>query len=511
MVGRGLDCTIVLADPAVSRKHFRLVRQGDTVEAIDMGGANGTNINGGRTSRHTLEPGDQIEVGTTVLEFHIEGMEPVRQQKAFPVSSGGQESMQGDAGGQGKRGMGLYIGLAAAGLLVLGGGGAGAWLLMGNSGGEGKSEEKVEEADVSKLLKEAKGLIDDGEWADAIDTLAKAKKLSPNNGEVKGLLHKAKEEQDYAEDIEEAAKLSKKKKYSEALKLLEDVPTTSEQHDDAQDALKDVKSRWLRTLVASAREAVEAGESAKADKLLDKVLKLNPKHTEAKMLKAQVAGEPAEEAGDSDKKAPAAPAGRPAEAASKVFKRALKAYHNRKWSAAQQAFEVVAKGNYKKNERSKAAKHLAATKIVASVMANAAGMSNPLKKAAAYRKAYQADKDVDGHFGPVLIKKVTESYVRAAKMQYQRRRYGKAAQLVREALNYDPENAEAMKLDDQCTTKAGELLKAAKSHLDKQNYGKARDLARQVKSMLPNLDPRVAEARDIEKKAAAASVAGDDD
>ena len=73
------------------------------------------------------------------------------------------------------------------------------------------------------------------------------------------------------------------------------------------------------------------------------------------------------------------------------------------------------------------------------------------------------------------------------------------------------ENAEAMKLDDQCTTKAGELLKAAKSHLDKQNYGKARDLARQVKSMLPNLDPRVAEARDIEKKAAAASVAGDDD
>ncbi|HAN30676.1 MAG TPA: hypothetical protein DCQ06_03680 [Myxococcales bacterium] len=512
LVGRGLDCTIVLADPAVSRKHFRVVRRDDEVEAVDMGGANGTNINGSRVSRHALQPGDQIEVGTTVLESHIGGVEPVRQQKAFPVSTSTSADVDSSEGASSERGVGLYIGLAVAGLMVLAGGGVGAWLLMGSGGDDkAKAEQGAEDADVSKFIKEAKGLIEDGEWADAIDTLSKARKIAPKNSDVKDLLNKVKEEQDYADDIEEAGKLAKKKRYSKALKLLEDIPDSSEQHDDAQDALKDVKSKWLRTLLASAREAVELGENTKAEKLLTQVLKLNPKHTEAKVLKSQVSGDDQADAdsGSADKKP--APTEKPTEAASKVLKRAFKSYHNRQWSAARKAFATVAKGNYKKSERTKAAKHLSAVKIVSTAMVSAGSMSSPVKKAVSYRKAYQADKDVDGHFGPTLIKKVTESYVTAAQMQYKRRRYGKAAQLVREALNYDPENAAAMKLDDQCTTKAGELLKAAKSHLSKGNYGKARDLARQVESMLPNLDPRVGEARGVAKKAAEASVAGDDD
>ncbi len=514
LVGRGLDCDIVLADPAVSRKHFRIVRSGDDVDAIDMGGANGTNVNGERVSRQRLTSGDQIEVGTTVMQLHVEGA-AAPKPRDFPQAGGAAAAPAAAKKGGSK--VGLIIGLAAAGILVLGGGGVAAWLVM--SGDDEVKEEKSDEPDISALIKDAKGLIDDQEWAEAVDTLKKARKKAPTNTDVKGMLHKAEEELEAAESLEEGEKLAKKKRYKEAIEHFKEVPNSSEQFSEAQDAIKEAKVDLANGYLKAARAAMEAGESDKAKKLIAQVLKLDPKHTEGKLLAEQLEGEGSggdnagdkggDDKGGKDSKGEAA--AKPSVSADKLLSKGLKAYHNRQWSAAQQAFTALTKGGYSKKDRAKAAKYLSASKDVAAAFGTAESQSNPLKQASAFRKAYAADKRVDGHFGPMLVKKLTAAYVTAAQAFYKRGRYAKASEAVREAMNYDPENAKAMKLEDQCMSKAAQLLAKAKSHMEKKNYATAQGLAREVMGVLPTMDPRSAEARDIAKKAAAASVAGDDD
>jgi hypothetical protein len=72
-IGRLPDCSVVLADPNVSRYHAE-VRPvpGDpgSYEIADMGSTNGTRVNGMPVlTAQPLRPGDQITVGSTTLAF----------------------------------------------------------------------------------------------------------------------------------------------------------------------------------------------------------------------------------------------------------------------------------------------------------------------------------------------------------------------------------------------------------------------------------------------------------
>ena len=67
VVGRDPTCDLVLTDPRVSRRHahIRATDAGFLLE--DLGTTNGTYLNGVRTERSDVLPGDRIEVGDTVL------------------------------------------------------------------------------------------------------------------------------------------------------------------------------------------------------------------------------------------------------------------------------------------------------------------------------------------------------------------------------------------------------------------------------------------------------------
>ena len=56
-------------EPALSRRHARVFRRADGTLAIeDLGSLNGTHVNGERIgSAVTLEPGDEVRLGETVL------------------------------------------------------------------------------------------------------------------------------------------------------------------------------------------------------------------------------------------------------------------------------------------------------------------------------------------------------------------------------------------------------------------------------------------------------------
>ena len=69
VIGRARDCTFVLADPAASRKHFRLMCRGETLEVMDMGTSYGTFVNGERISRGRVHLGDRLQIGDSVFEI----------------------------------------------------------------------------------------------------------------------------------------------------------------------------------------------------------------------------------------------------------------------------------------------------------------------------------------------------------------------------------------------------------------------------------------------------------
>jgi hypothetical protein len=68
-IGSVAGNTIVLADPAVSRKHVGIRRQGQQFEFADLGSTNGVYVNGHRMPKKMLVSGDILRVGNTELVF----------------------------------------------------------------------------------------------------------------------------------------------------------------------------------------------------------------------------------------------------------------------------------------------------------------------------------------------------------------------------------------------------------------------------------------------------------
>ncbi len=63
MVGRDRTCSIVLAHPAVSRRHARITIAGQAPVLEDLQSANGTYVNNARIERAVLKPGDIVRFG----------------------------------------------------------------------------------------------------------------------------------------------------------------------------------------------------------------------------------------------------------------------------------------------------------------------------------------------------------------------------------------------------------------------------------------------------------------
>jgi hypothetical protein len=68
-IGRLKDSDVNLADPGASRRHAEIRRTGDGYVLADSGSTNGTMVNERTVSEHSLEDGDRITIGRTVLEF----------------------------------------------------------------------------------------------------------------------------------------------------------------------------------------------------------------------------------------------------------------------------------------------------------------------------------------------------------------------------------------------------------------------------------------------------------
>src|SRR5262249_48875824 len=68
-IGRDEGCDIILIDPAVSRRHARLVGTPEGLKVVDLGSGNGVWAGAKRVKELVLTMGDQFRVGSTTFEY----------------------------------------------------------------------------------------------------------------------------------------------------------------------------------------------------------------------------------------------------------------------------------------------------------------------------------------------------------------------------------------------------------------------------------------------------------
>ena len=72
-IGRGRQADVVLNDPNVSRRHAEIRPRGGSWVITDLESTNGSQLNGRRIDGpEVLRPGDEIELGASVLTFTLE-------------------------------------------------------------------------------------------------------------------------------------------------------------------------------------------------------------------------------------------------------------------------------------------------------------------------------------------------------------------------------------------------------------------------------------------------------
>jgi hypothetical protein len=73
VIGRREDCDLRIPLSDVSRKHCRLIKDGDTLRVEDLGSSNGTFVNGQRIQTAEIAAGDTLQIGPVVFVAQIDG------------------------------------------------------------------------------------------------------------------------------------------------------------------------------------------------------------------------------------------------------------------------------------------------------------------------------------------------------------------------------------------------------------------------------------------------------
>ncbi len=68
-IGRSRSCDLRLPGGDASRKHVEITGGPDGFTITDLGSTNGTFVNNQRIQKHTLSPGDRIEIGNSMITF----------------------------------------------------------------------------------------------------------------------------------------------------------------------------------------------------------------------------------------------------------------------------------------------------------------------------------------------------------------------------------------------------------------------------------------------------------
>jgi pSer/pThr/pTyr-binding forkhead associated (FHA) protein len=90
LIGRREDCDFRIPLGDISRKHCRLVVEGDVLRVQDLGSSNGTFVNGKRVQDAVLSAGDTLQVGPITFVLRLNGQPP--ENELIPVTAGSRST-----------------------------------------------------------------------------------------------------------------------------------------------------------------------------------------------------------------------------------------------------------------------------------------------------------------------------------------------------------------------------------------------------------------------------------
>ncbi len=324
LVGRGLDCGVVLGDASVSRKHFRLVRIATGYRLVDLGSGNGTKVDGQRVAELEMKTGMQISVGTTVLVWRQaepvlrpptagsrkfadfgEGDDATRvsdlaalellpdwaDREGAPPADGTATMAVAQPQQSSGSGVPKVIVLVLTLILVLGGGfvaldavaGLGVIFTTGPDPEElAKRKEEVKKAaEARELMGEGKEAFQEQKWHSARKKFSKALAIDKDiKGGQDGMLLAQSEIQamkiveDADKDLEDGSNLA-------ALTKLKKVADSSFYYPNAVEMLKAAREAYITEKVTEARELEEAGNVAGALAAVQAALEESPEDMDA--------------------------------------------------------------------------------------------------------------------------------------------------------------------------------------------------------------------------------------
>jgi pSer/pThr/pTyr-binding forkhead associated (FHA) protein len=87
IIGRREDCDFRIPLSEISRRHCRLIRDGDALRIEDMGSSNGTFVNGTRVQEAVLQPGDTLHIGSITFVVQVDGVPAEEEMRPMPMGA----------------------------------------------------------------------------------------------------------------------------------------------------------------------------------------------------------------------------------------------------------------------------------------------------------------------------------------------------------------------------------------------------------------------------------------
>ena len=272
-VGRGLDCDLVLNDASVSRRHFRIDRREDDYVVIDLGSGNGTKVDGAKVVEKKLMDGMRVSVGTTTMAFGFVGSElraPIEEQVVVKKAGWGLRATF----------ILLFLALVGAGTFYAGEK-LGWWRVVTPAVSvedlakpEGPKPWE-EPADLTRLKLAEKDLVG------ARATLSAVSEAGGSPDLVKTLTARIVTAEKQKTLIEAQKALIDAGTYSEAIRTLKTIPTTSPYFTDANKLIDAAQIKLVEGWKDDAEKLAEKGDLAGAKERLQLVLKELPDDDEA--------------------------------------------------------------------------------------------------------------------------------------------------------------------------------------------------------------------------------------
>jgi tetratricopeptide (TPR) repeat protein len=465
-LGRGPDNELVLPDIACSRRHAMIERQGEDWVVVDLNSGNGTLVNGERVQRAVLRDGDEIEVGSTVLEFQLPGQEelvdaPAAQAGTVPPR---ESTVTGTAplGGAGAGGwwQRLTADPQRRKLLLVGGsafGGLMLLLLLLNlllpSTPDGPSpQEQARRMEMknrqafSAQMDKAKRLVLDKRWKDAKEVVLKARTYDPDNLLVEDYLETIKRELAASMALEQARVFIEEKSWETAVAALNRIPDDSEYKKEAERLKKEIDNQIVDDLLKQGMDLMREEKYSQAMVKFDEVHKRDPENAEVAVYKSQC--EEQLEQAERDKRLAAA---RRARRRRNRRRRQRRQRQRPKTGLTGQALALYRNGELGRAIAKADASGTASQATLLRKFKSAyetgmrlAKMTGRADKAiVALRKAKQLDNKIgggQGHYHDKLRKIMSKVYFVKGVDAYTRQRYPMAYQAFNKALKYKPDN-----------------------------------------------------------------------